>query len=283
MNNITQNNDLQKIIPISTDKNYSKWKLNMIICWKQQRLYQYCVKKSVAGDGKTRMPAVEDKLIDANVEACGIITNLMGSRTFSALVTLEDITQNCHLLWNKVNKRCSSSSFNSKARVWSKFQKLTYKNNLKEFIANTRKCLSDKASVGIAVEDEILAFSILTKLPEEFHSLIENGTLNADTQGNFDTIINMLHEAALKEEALSTEPAKSLALNEENSPLKVVHYCSNGRHNPLVTTHGPDKCWQLHPELKSERKKEIKNKKQISPFPELCSLKIQKIQIQCLP
>ncbi|MBW0539983.1 hypothetical protein O181_079698 [Austropuccinia psidii MF-1] len=180
---------------------------------------------------------------------------------FSAIVTLEDITQNCYLLWNKVNKQFASSSFNSKARVWSKFQKLTYKNNLKEFIANTRKCLSDIASVGIAVEDEILAFSILTKLPEEFHLLIEKVTLNADTQGNTDAIFNVLHEATLKEEALSTEPAKALALNKENFPSKVVHYCSNGRNNPLVTTHGPDKCWQLHPELKPERKKRDKEQK----------------------
>ncbi|MBW0473208.1 hypothetical protein O181_012923 [Austropuccinia psidii MF-1] len=229
MNNINQNNDLQKIIPILTDKNYSEWKLRMIISLKQQRLYQYCVKQSVPGDGETRTPAVEAKLIDANVEACGIITNFMDSRT--------------------------------KARVWSKFQKLTYENNLKEFIANTRKCLSDIALVGIAVEDEILAFSILTKLPEEFHSLIEKVTLNADTQGNPDAILNVLHEAALKEEALSTESTKALALNKENFPSKVVHYCSNGRHKPLVTTHGPDKFWQLHPELKPERKRRNKEQK----------------------
>ncbi|MBW0483579.1 hypothetical protein O181_023294 [Austropuccinia psidii MF-1] len=223
MNNIDQNNDLRKIIPILTDDNYSEWKLRMIICLKQQRLYQYCVKQCVPGDGEARTPAVEAKLIDANVEACGIITNFMHSRT--------------------------------KARVLSKFQRLIYEDNLNEFIANTRKCLSDIALVGIAVEDKILAFSILTKLPEEFHSLIEKVTLNADTQGNPGAILNVLHEAALKEEALSTDSTKVLALNKENFPSKIVHYCSNGRHNPLVTTHGPDKCWQLHPELKPERKR----------------------------
>ncbi|MBW0524416.1 hypothetical protein O181_064131 [Austropuccinia psidii MF-1] len=233
----------------------------MIICLKQRRLYQYCVKQCVPGDGETRTPAVEAKLIDANVEACGIITNFMDSRTFAAIVTSEDITQNCFLLWNKVNDRFASSSFNSKARVWSKFQKLLYENNLKEFIANTRKCLNDIASVGIAVEDKILAFSILTKLPEEFHSLIEKVTLNADTQGNPNAILNVLHEAALKEEALSNDSTKVLALNKENFPSKIFHYCRNARRNPLVTTHGPDKCWQLHPELKPERRRKEKEQK----------------------
>ncbi|MBW0551687.1 hypothetical protein O181_091402, partial [Austropuccinia psidii MF-1] len=86
-------------------------------------------------------------------------------------------------------------------------------------------------------------------------------TLNADTQGNPDAILNALHEAALKEEALSTESTKVLALNKENFTSKIVHYCINGRHNPLVTTHGPDKCWQLHPELKPERKRKDKEQK----------------------
>ncbi|MBW0476113.1 hypothetical protein O181_015828 [Austropuccinia psidii MF-1] len=261
MNNINQNNDLQKIIPILTDNNYSEWRLRMIICLKQQRLYKYCVKQCVPGDGETRIPTVEEKLVDVNVEACGRITNFIDSRMFAALVISEDIIQNCYLLWSKFNKQSASLSFNSKARVWSKFQKLTYKNNLKEFIANTRKCLSDIALVGIAAEDKIIAFSILTKLPEEFHSLIEKVTLNTDTQGNPDTILNVLHEASLKEESLSTDSPKVSALKKENFPSKVVHYCSNGRHNPLVTTRGPDKCCKLHPELKPDRKRRDREQK----------------------
>ncbi|MBW0558572.1 hypothetical protein O181_098287 [Austropuccinia psidii MF-1] len=239
MNNNDQNNDLRKIIPILTDDNYSEWKLRMIISLKQRRLYQYCIKHCVPGDGETQTPAVEAKVVDANVEACGIITNFLDSRTFAALVTSEEITQNSFLLWNKVNERFASSSFNSKAPVWSRFEKLIYEENLKDFITNTQKCLGDIASVVITVEDEILAFSILTKLPEEFHLLIEKVTLNADTKGNPDTILNVLHEASLKEEALSYDSTKALVLKKDEFPSKIVHYCSNGRHNPLVTMHTP--------------------------------------------
>ncbi|MBW0550591.1 hypothetical protein O181_090306 [Austropuccinia psidii MF-1] len=256
MNNLDQNNDLRKIIPILTDDNYSEWKLRMIICSKQRRLYQYCIKECIPGDGETRTPTVEAKVVDANVEACGIITNSMDSRTFAALVTSEEITQNIFQLWKKVNKRFASSSFNSKARIWSKFQKLTYEDNLKEFIANTRKCLSNISLTGIAIEDEILAFSILTKLLDGFHSLIEKVTLNAETRGIPNAILNVLHEAAL-----SIDTVKTLALNKEIFPSKIVHYCSNGKHNPLFTTHSPEKCWQLHPKLKPNRKHKDKEQK----------------------
>ncbi|MBW0532991.1 hypothetical protein O181_072706 [Austropuccinia psidii MF-1] len=181
--------------------------------------------------------------------------------TFAALVTSEEITQNSYQLWKKVNKQFASSSFNSKARIWSKFQKLAYEDNLKEFIANTGKFLRNIALVGISVEDEILAFSILTKLPDEFHSLIEKVTLNTETQGNLDAILNALHKAALKEEALSMEYTKTVALNKQSFPSKIIHYCSNGKRNPLVTTHGPEKCWQLHPELKPNRKRKDKEQR----------------------
>ncbi|MBW0463683.1 hypothetical protein O181_003398 [Austropuccinia psidii MF-1] len=149
------------------------------------------------------------------------------------------------------NSNINSTHLTSSARLY----------NLKDFIANTRKCLSDIASIGIVVEDKILAFSILTKLPEEFHSLIEKVTLNADTKGNPDTILNVLHEAALKEEALFSDSTKALVLKKDKLPSKVVHYCSNGRHNPLVTTHGPEKYWQLNPELKPERKQKQKEQR----------------------
>ncbi|MBW0521760.1 hypothetical protein O181_061475 [Austropuccinia psidii MF-1] len=173
---------------------------------------------------------------------------------FVALVTSEEITHSSYLLWKKLKEQFALSSFNSKARIWSRFQKLIYNNSLKDFIANTQKCLSDISSVGISVEEEILAFSIFTKLPEESHLLIEKVILNADTQGNPDTILNVLHEATLKEEALPRDTTRALVRKKEDSPSKIVGYCSNGRHNPLVNTHGPEKCWKLYPKLRPERK-----------------------------
>ncbi|MBW0477146.1 hypothetical protein O181_016861 [Austropuccinia psidii MF-1] len=151
MNTNEQNNGLQKIVPILTDKNYLEWKLRMIICLKQRRLYQYCIEQCIPGHGVTQTPTLEAK--DKKV------------------------------------------------------------------------------------------------------------TLNSEAQGNPDAIINVLHEANLKEEALSTDTTRALILKKDSFPSKLVHYCSNGKHNPLVTTHRPEKCWQLHPELKPKRQKKDKEKK----------------------
>ncbi|MBW0497693.1 hypothetical protein O181_037408 [Austropuccinia psidii MF-1] len=114
----------------------------------------------------------------------------------------------------------------------------------------------------MAVEGEILSFLILTEFPEEFHSLIENVMLKTNTQENPNAILNKLHEATLKKEVLSTDSNKALVLKKvihnDHFLSKIIHYCSNRKHTPLVTTHGPEKCWQLHPELQPERKQREK-------------------------
>ncbi|MBW0515832.1 hypothetical protein O181_055547 [Austropuccinia psidii MF-1] len=98
-----------------------------------------------------------------------------------------------------------------------------YDDNLKDFIKNTQKFLSDIGSVGINVEEKILAFSILTKLPEEFYSLIEKLALNADTQGNPNSILNLMHEATLKEESLSMDTTRAIFLKKDNFPSNISH------------------------------------------------------------
>ncbi|MBW0530488.1 hypothetical protein O181_070203 [Austropuccinia psidii MF-1] len=140
-------------------------------------------------------------------------------------------SQNSHKLWRGINKWFASSSFNSKAR------------------------LNKISSVGLEVGDIILAFTILTNLPEEFQPPIEKLTLNAKQQGNPNNVLTKLHEKALKGEALSIESSEAVALNRKTFPSKTVHYCANCKHNALVKSHGTKKCWQLHPELMSQRRK----------------------------
>ncbi|MBW0483824.1 hypothetical protein O181_023539 [Austropuccinia psidii MF-1] len=105
--------------------------------------------------------------------------------------------------------------------------------------------------IGIEIGTKTLAFAILTKIPNNFNNLIEKVTLNTKTQGSPDAILNLLHDAALKEEALKssfdTNIDSRMALNRETFRSKTIHYCSNGRHDPLAS-HPPEKCWQLHPE-----------------------------------
>ncbi|MBW0540999.1 hypothetical protein O181_080714, partial [Austropuccinia psidii MF-1] len=142
------------------------------------------------------------------------------------------------------------------ARIWSRFPKITYNGNLRSFISELRQSLNEIKTVGIEVGTKTLAFAILTKLPDDFNSLIEKVTLNTKTQGSPDAILNLLHDAALKEEALkssfNTNTDNRMALNRETFRSERIHYCSNGHHNPLAS-HPPEKCWQLHPEKRPDR------------------------------
>ncbi|MBW0485848.1 hypothetical protein O181_025563 [Austropuccinia psidii MF-1] len=118
------------------------------------------------------------------------------------------------------------------ARIWGLFSKITYNGHIQSFITKLRKSLDEVKTVGIKVGSKTLAFSILTKLPDDFNSLIENLTLNTDTQGNPDTILNLLHDSVLIEEALNVSN-NGIALNREVFKYKTIHYFINRRNNPL--------------------------------------------------
>ncbi|MBW0558335.1 hypothetical protein O181_098050, partial [Austropuccinia psidii MF-1] len=253
MNNSDPVNDLRKSIPTLTEENYLEWRLRISIYLRQKKLLTYCNNPITPALDTAKPTKSESNDLDASNEACALITSTLESRTFAKLVN-EETSQNSHELWRRINERFASSSFNSKARVWSRFLKVVYQTDLRTFISEFRRCLNEISLVGLEVEDIILAFTILTKLPEEFQPLIEKITLNAEQQGNPDNVLKTLHEMVLKGKALSNEPSKTIALNCETFPSKTVHYCANGKHNPLVKSHGPKKCWQLHLELRQERR-----------------------------
>ncbi|MBW0558167.1 hypothetical protein O181_097882 [Austropuccinia psidii MF-1] len=221
MNNSDPINDLRKSIPTLSEENYPEWRLCISIYLRQKKLLAYCNKPITSALDAAKPTKAESNELNASNEACALITSTLDSQTFAELIN-EEASNNSHDLWKRINEQFASSSFNSKARVW---------------------------------RDIILAFTILTKLPEEFQPLIKKITLNAEQQGNPDNVLKTLHETALKGEALSSESSKDIALNCKTFPSKIVHYCANAKHNPLVKSHAPKKCLQLHPELRSERRK----------------------------
>ncbi|MBW0549612.1 hypothetical protein O181_089327 [Austropuccinia psidii MF-1] len=215
MKNLDPKNKLNKSTPSLSEENYPEWRLCISIYLRQKKLLSYCNKPITSALDSAKPTKAESN------EACALITSPLDSQTFSELVN-EVTSQNSHKLWKGINKWFASSSFSSKARVW----------------------------IRLEVGDIILAFTILTKLPEEFQPLIEKSTLNAKQQGNPDNVLKTLHEQALKGEELSSDSSKAVARNRKKFPSKTVHYCANGKHNPLVKSHATKKCWKLHPELR---------------------------------
>ncbi|MBW0552306.1 hypothetical protein O181_092021 [Austropuccinia psidii MF-1] len=244
-------------LPISRENNFPECRRRTIVLLRQRKLYIHCIKETIPSlSSETRPSAADNKIIDANIETCNIITNSLGSSTFAKIVVGDEEMENTYLLWSKLTNCFALSTFNSQARIWSRFSKITYNGNLQSFISELWQSLNKIKTVRIKVGTKTLAFDIITKLPDDFNSLIEKVTLNTETQGSPDAILNLLHDAALKEEALKssfeTNIDSRMALNRETFRLKTIHYCSNGRHNPLASN-PPERCWQLHPKKRPDR------------------------------
>ncbi|MBW0500541.1 hypothetical protein O181_040256 [Austropuccinia psidii MF-1] len=216
-------------LPILMENNFLEWRRRTIGLLWQKKLYVHFIEETIPSlSSETRPSAVDNKIIDANIDM--------------AISSLIALTPACLPRYQ--------------ARIWSRFSKITYNRNLQSFISELRQSLNKIKTVGIEVGIKTLAFAILTKLPDNFNSLIEKVMLNTKTQGSPDAILNLLHDAALKEEALKS-PIESnmdsrMELNRETFKSKTIHYCSNGHHNPLAS-HPPEKCWQLHPEKCPDR------------------------------
>ncbi|MBW0491555.1 hypothetical protein O181_031270 [Austropuccinia psidii MF-1] len=159
--------------------------------------------------------AAEAKVINANIEICNMIANSLDS---------------------------------SQARKWRRFLKASYHGNLCKLNTECRRSLNEVKTIGVEVGTRALAFSILTKLPGKLQSLIGKVSLSTETQGNPDSILFLLPDVALKQEAMnhSESDRKAIELNIQLFNSKTIHYCSSGQPNPLAN-HPIERFWQLHP------------------------------------
>ncbi|MBW0484980.1 hypothetical protein O181_024695 [Austropuccinia psidii MF-1] len=165
----------------------------------------------------------------------------------------DETLKNANILCSKLIKRFASSTFNNQAQIWMRFCRITYNSNLRSFILEIRQCLNEVMSVKVEVGTPMLAFTILTKIPDKYHNVIEKVTTNTETLGNPTAILNLLHDVALKAEALNSQNNNhTLALNREVFQFETIHYCKDGKHNPLAN-HPVERCWQLHQELCPEK------------------------------
>ncbi|MBW0519630.1 hypothetical protein O181_059345 [Austropuccinia psidii MF-1] len=104
--------------------------------------------------------------------------------------------ENANLLWSKLTKRFASSTFNNQACIWIRFCRINYNGNLQSFISKIRQCLNEVISIKVKVGTTTLAFTILTKVPDEYHNVVEKVTTNTETLGNPNSILNLLHNVA---------------------------------------------------------------------------------------
>ncbi|MBW0468061.1 hypothetical protein O181_007776 [Austropuccinia psidii MF-1] len=207
MNNSDPVNDLRKSIPTLTEENYPEWRLRISIYLRQKKLLTYCNNPITPALDTAKPTKSGSDDLDASNEACALITSTLDSRTFAKLVN-EETSQNSHELWRRINKQFSPSSFNSKARVW---------------------------------RDIILAFTILTKLPEDFQPLIEKITLKAKqrTQNGLKRQSTIKPERRTREACSNFTFAQALLTQKENKLTTTSLVLDTGASNHMFK----DKCF----------------------------------------
>ena len=141
-----------------------------------------------------------------------------------------------------------------------------YRGNLSEFITDMHKMLIEIALVTLGVPDNILCFSILSKLFEDLWTVFENIIMNEVIIESHNATLTKLQELVHLEESRKkkTQQSTTTIKSEEQSDAAsaLMHeskkgkrrsrkdgpICKNGKHNPSVTSHTLETCWEVHPD-----------------------------------
>ncbi|MBW0541179.1 hypothetical protein O181_080894 [Austropuccinia psidii MF-1] len=149
--------------------------------------------------------------------------------------------------------------------------KLTYNGNLQEYIENNRKLMMAMGIVNIVVPSELLSFTLLGKLlgDSEVHQYVETLLLNEELIELPDLILLKLqdfHNNSTMQETITDTPASAL-FSELTHPYKILYYCTNGKHNPMCTSHTKQECFVENPHLRppcQNNKQQAQNNQNIS-------------------
>ncbi|MBW0461525.1 hypothetical protein O181_001240 [Austropuccinia psidii MF-1] len=210
--------------------------------------------KSLPGDAT--IPA-SNKWTKESYDAINIITTRISERVFLEVINSET-TEKANLLWSKINEQYASKRLINRGRVWMDWQRFFYNGNLQNFIDSCRKLLMELETVSIKIPNELLSYSLLGKLggDSNLQQLVESLTLNDELIERPNLILTRLqdyvHLAKTKEPSPVDLP--SALVSTTNESFKIIHYCTNGKHNPKSTTHKREECWAENPQLRPNRK-----------------------------
>lgn len=262
----------KKNIPLLDDSNYAAWSLRMKAYLRRKKLLKYVTEPPNLELHGAALENVKDKL----AEAVDILMDFLGDVAFDSVITPSN-DEDPHAIWGKITSRYASTSVNNKGRVWLKFMRYEYNGNLKEFISDCTRMLNDVAIVKLGVPDDVLCYSILAKLSEDLHNVVDNIIMNESLVAHPDATLAKLQEIVFLEESRKTktkskepvsqkqtegESEAATALFKESSNSKGRKKkkntnrsarCAPGQHNEEAT-HDADHCWQLHPELRPSPK-----------------------------
>ncbi|MBW0499100.1 hypothetical protein O181_038815 [Austropuccinia psidii MF-1] len=222
---MTESNTEISSIPILDGTNYGEWSARITILLRSKDLLQFC-ENIVASDASTM---VMNKWNKSSFEAVRIITSHVSNRVFIDVV--KQNSANAHLLWTELQE--------------------------KPLIGDV-KLMMAMETVNIVIPSKLLSFTLLGKLSgdSKIHQYVETLSLNEELIELPDLILSKLqdfHNNSTMQEVTSTSSASAL-LSESTHPYKILYYCTNGKHNPMCTSHTKQECFVENPHLRPPRR-----------------------------
>ncbi|KNZ52018.1 hypothetical protein VP01_372g6 [Puccinia sorghi] len=246
-------------IPILTEENFSSWRSRITALFKLGGL------KDNMLNGE---PALEE---DDNTILCAIILSKLSTNTQNNVVSSEN-EDNAQLLWKAILKRFISSEPSNRARVYNQFSHISFDiSNIEKFVTEVRSILVKMEDVGIKIEDDIITYDLLNRLPSSLDNIKQR--ITHSPEGNEIKPETLLHhlEIHLNELRVSnSNRGESIAATMYTSKDQ---RCTAGTHNPNSKTHTKDKCWAIYPEKRVDFFKK-RDESQVSYFSTLSSLSI---------
>ncbi|MBW0517549.1 hypothetical protein O181_057264 [Austropuccinia psidii MF-1] len=249
---MTESNIEISSIPTLDGSNYGEWSARIIILLRSKDLLHVC-ENDVAPDLST---TALNKWNKSSFDAVSIITSRVSNRVFIEVV--KQNSTNAHLLWTKLQEKYASKKAINRGRVWMQWLKSTFNGNLQEYIDENRKLMMAMETVNIIVPSELLSFTLLGKLSgdSKIHQYVETLSLNEELIEFPELILSKLQDFH-NNSFIQEEPIKSSVtalLSESAHPYKILYYCTNGKHNPMCTSHTKQECFVENPHLKPPRR-----------------------------
>jgi hypothetical protein len=208
-----------------------------------------------------------------NAELKLLIISKMDSITHNNIVTADN-RGSAKLLWKAITKQFASSQASNQAWMFNKFLYVKFREDtIEAFVTDTKVAIKKLVDVGIDLPQDILAYLILFKLPDNMQ-ILKRQIMHSDKDLSVEFVCNHLIQFNNKTKAemkeLTSTPSYPASLY-SNKPKSKTEKCSkhkeekgnqqsgpkqrcpNGYHNPKQdSNHLADLCWQLHPEKAPE-------------------------------
>ncbi|MBW0502257.1 hypothetical protein O181_041972 [Austropuccinia psidii MF-1] len=260
-------------IPILHNANYGEWSARIVILLRSKDLLQVC-ENSLPTDATT---PVTNKWNKANSEAISIISSRVSHRVFIEVV--KKYSTNAQQLWTKLEEQYASKKAINRGRVWMQWLRSSYDGNLQNYIDNSRILMMLLETVNINIPAECHSFTLLGKLSGDpkIHQFVEVLSLNEELIQQPELVLERLQELHdnSKTQLSNQAPAPTALVSESAHPYKITYYCTNGKHNPMCTTHTKESCFAENPHLRPPyRSNKRKNRPYQSPTAHLSTAQV---------